>query len=383
MEPYFSDQLPALKLSADEFFALGHRTGTPPSSEFEMTSLAIRFSDRINGVSKLHGKVSRRQWNCMWPEAAENEVPIGHVTNGIHMASWIGPEMRHLLERQVSADWLKNIEDRAMWERVSQISDHDLWEVRNEQRRRLIVSARRHAEMQLRRRNVDRSTLNDMSMRLQPDALTIGFARRFATYKRATLIFKHKERLAKLFENTDRPLQIIFAGKAHPADDGGKRFLQDVIRLSREEPFRGRVVLLEDYDIALARLLVAGCDVWLNTPRPPKEASGTSGMKACPNGALTLSTLDGWWVEGASPHNGWTIGDGRWEDRSAEELDNLEADHLINILEEQLVPLFHDRDSRGYPVKWLRRSRESIKTVTPYFNTSRMVREYAEKYYTK
>ena len=383
MEPYFREQFEALKLSADEFFALGHRTGTDSDGEFEMTSLAIRFSDRINGVSELHGRVSRKQWHCMWPELDEREVPIGHVTNGVHTASWVGPEVRALLERHLAPDWIDKVEDREMWERASQIFDAELWEARNAQRHRLIVSAKRHAEMQLRRRNVDRTTLNDMSSRLSPDALTIGFARRFATYKRATLIFRHRDRLARLFENSDRPIQILFAGKAHPADDGGKRFLQDVIRLSREEPFRGRVLLLEDYDIALARLLVAGTDVWLNTPRPPKEASGTSGMKACPNGGLTLSTRDGWWVEGATPGNGWTIGDGVWESRSEEELDQVEADDLIRILEDQVVPLFWERDSRGFPVEWLRRARESMKTVTPYFNTSRMVREYAENYYTK
>ncbi|MCA9320785.1 MAG: alpha-glucan family phosphorylase, partial [Planctomycetes bacterium] len=365
MEPYFLPQLERLRLTPEAFFALGHRPGSAEDGNFEMTSLAIRFSERINGVSKLHGEVSRRQWHCMWPDLNETQVPITHVTNGVHASTWIGPEMRQLLADRVATDWLDHIEDRHMWDRVDAISDAELWTARCKQRERLVTAGRRHADRQLRGRNVDHETLVDMSTRLLPGALTIGFARRFATYKRADLLFQHRERLAKLFENSERPIQILFAGKAHPADDGGKQLLQDVIRASRKEPFRGRIVLLEDYDMALARLLVQGCDVWLNNPRPPKEASGTSGMKACPNGALTLSTRDGWWVEGESPDNGWTIGDGIWDGRDPDDLDRADAESLISLLENEVVPLFYDLDERGIPSRWLQRARASIKSVTP------------------
>ncbi|MCB9834112.1 MAG: alpha-glucan family phosphorylase [Planctomycetes bacterium] len=381
MEPYFVPQVERLGLSPDEFFELGHRTGTDHDGNFEMTSLAIRFADHINGVSKLHGEVSRRQWQCMWPELPEDRVPIGHVTNGIHTGAWIGPEMRQVFDHYLASNWLDRIEDRAMWERVESIPADDLWEARRRQRARLIYNVRRRAQHQLIVRNLDRDTLQRKTSGLDRDALTIGFARRFATYKRATLLFRHADRLRRLVGSDDRPVQILFAGKAHPADDAGKRLLQEVQELALDPGFRGRIILLEDYDIGLARKLVQGCDVWLNNPRPPKEASGTSGMKVCPNGGLTCSTRDGWWVEGESPLNGWTIGRG-WTDRDDETVDAEDADSLMNLLENEIVPLFYDRDAAGLPQGWITRMRASIKTVTPYFSTQRMVREYAEKYYS-
>ncbi len=380
MEPYFMPQLEKLKLSADEFFELGHRTGTEHNGDFEMTSLAIRFSGAMNGVSKLHGEVSRKQWHCMWPDVSEEEVPIGHVTNGIHTGVWVGPEMRRVFSHYLSPDWASRVEDRDMWDKVNDIPSEDLWEARRRQRRRLLDEVVRRAEQQLIGRNVDRDTLLHRITGLDPEALTIGFARRFATYKRATLLFAHLDRLKALVGNSERPVQIILAGKAHPADDGGKRLLQEVIEYTNHDELFGRVVLLEDYDIGVARRLVQGSDVWLNTPRPPKEASGTSGMKVCPNGGLTLSTKDGWWVEGASHLNGWTIGEG-WSDRPEHEVDEEDAANLIEILEKEIVPLFYERDENNLPQAWLSRVRESIRTVTPFFTTRRMVREYAEKYY--
>ncbi len=380
MEPYFVPQLEKLQLSADEFFELGHRTGTEANGDFEMTSLAIRFSGSINGVSKLHGEVSRRQWNCMWPESSEENVPIGHVTNGIHTGVWVGPEMRRVFSHYLSPDWVSRIEDRDMWDKIDDVPADDLWEARRRQRVRLLDEVVRRAEQQLILRNVERNTLVGRITGLDSNALTIGFARRFATYKRATLLFRHIDRLKALLGNSERPVQIILAGKAHPADDGGKKLLQEVIEFTNDSDLFGRVVLLEDYDIGVARRLVQGCDVWLNTPRPPKEASGTSGMKVCPNGGLTLSTKDGWWVEGASPLNGWTIGEG-WSERPEEEIDAEDAESLMSILENEIVPLFYDRDENGLPQNWIDRMRNSIKTVTPYFTTQRMVREYAEKYY--
>ncbi len=381
MEPYFVPRLDRLGLDPDRFFDLGHRTGTERTGDFEMTSLAIRFAEHINGVSRLHGEVSRKQWNCMWPELPTDQVPIGHVTNGIHTGAWIGREMRQIFDHYLAPDWLARIEDRAMWDKVDQIPATDLWEARRRQRTRLVYNARRRAQHQLIVRNFDRDTLLLKTMGLDRDTLTIGFARRFATYKRATLLFRHLDRLKRLVGNDERPVQILFAGKAHPADDAGKRLLQEVQELALDPEFKGRLLLLEDYDIGLGRRLVQGCDVWLNNPRPPKEASGTSGMKVCPNGGLTCSTRDGWWVEGESPLNGWTIGKG-WDDRPAEVVDAEDAESLMNILENEIVPLFYERDEQGLPQGWIARMRESIKTVTPYFTTQRMVREYAEKYYS-
>lgn len=317
----------------------------------------------------------------MWPETAENEVPIGHVTNGIHTGVWVGPEMRRIFEHYLAPDWAKRLEDREMWDKVDGIPATDIWEARTRQRGRLLKEVVRRAEHQLIGRNVERNTLVRRITGLDPNALTIGFARRFATYKRATLLFKHIDRLKALVSNSERPVQIILAGKAHPADDGGKKLLQEVIEYTNDDAMFGRVVLLEDYDIGVARRLVQGCDVWLNTPRPPKEASGTSGMKVCPNGGLTLSTKDGWWVEGASPLNGWTIGEG-WSERPEDEIDAEDAESLMSILENEIVPLFYDRDENNLPQGWINRMRESVKTVTPYFTTQRMVREYAEKYYS-
>ncbi|HGY92701.1 MAG TPA: alpha-glucan family phosphorylase [Planctomycetes bacterium] len=383
MEPMFRPQLERLKLTADEFFALGHRDGNSSSSAFEMTALAIHFSDRINGVSRLHGEVARKQWAFMWPDRPVSDVPIGHVTNGIDLPTWIGPAMRDLFARHLAPDWENRLLDEELWNRVDSIPDSALWEALEKQRIRLVTSARRRCAEQLRGRNVDTQLLNALLTEPHEKSLTIGFARRFATYKRATLIFRDVDRLARLFADRDRPIQIIYAGKAHPADEGGKRLIQDIVRLAEKPPFRGRVLFIENYDIGIARELVQGADVWLNTPRPPKEASGTSGMKACPNGALTLSTRDGWWVEGATQSNGWTIGDGRFEGRSEEELDAFEAESLMSLLENEVIPLFFDRDARGLPVRWLARVRESIRTITPFFNTARMVREYAETYYTR
>ncbi len=383
MEPMFRPQLERLKLDADEFFALGHRDGNSSSSVFEMTALAIHFSDRINGVSRLHGEVARKQWAFMWPDRPVSDVPIGHVTNGIDLPTWIGPAMRELFRRHLAPDWENRLLDEELWSRVDSIPDAALWEALGVQRAQLVRSARRRCADQLRGRNVDTQLLNALLAEPHEDSLTIGFARRFATYKRATLIFRDVERLARLFANRERPIQIIYAGKAHPADEGGKRLIQEIVRLAEKDPFRGRVLFIENYDMGIARELVQGADVWLNTPRPPKEASGTSGMKACPNGGLTLSTRDGWWVEGATQSNGWTIGDGRFEGRSEEELDAFEAESLMSLLENEVIPLFFDRDARGFPVRWLARVRESIRTITPFFNTARMVREYAETYYTR
>lgn len=382
MEPYFEVQIPKLKLTTEDFFALGRRPDSPHDDEFEMTSLAIRFSDSVNAVSKRHGEVSRRQWRCMWPDRDENEVPIDHVTNGVHTPTWIGPEMRGLFDTGLGANWLKQSHERGLWDRLATISDADLWRAHMLQKRRLIDFVQRRLQDQLIGQNVAPKVISSRLNSFSADVLTIGFARRFATYKRADLLLRDVDRLVAIITNADRPIQVFFAGKAHPADDGGKRLLQLVARASADPKFSGRVALIEDYDTDVARDLVQGVDIWLNTPRPPQEASGTSGMKACPNGALTVSTYDGWWIEAADGRNGWTIGDDSTPE-SEEVRDERDAKHLLDILEHEAAPLYYERDQNGLPTRWLERMRASIGTVTPFFNTSRMVREYADKYYLR
>ncbi|MEE9391609.1 MAG: alpha-glucan family phosphorylase [Planctomycetota bacterium] len=381
MEPYFVPQLKRLNIGPDQFFELGHRTGTEQNGEFEMTSLAIRFSERLNGVSKLHGEVAREQWHCMWPDRKEQDVPISHITNGVHIATWIGAPMQELFDRYLGSDWLEKQEQAETWRRVADIPADELWRARGKQRAALIENAKRRAQRQLIARNVDRETLDQHVSRLDPEALTIGFARRFATYKRADLFFRHRDVLERLLNDPERPMQMLFAGKAHPADEAGKKVLQSVIELSLEPAFLGKLFVIEDYEMGFARFLVQGSDVWMNTPRPPKEASGTSGMKACPNGALTLSTKDGWWVEGANDLNGWTIGEGSDPAKSDEEMDAEDAADLSHLLEHEVVPTFYDRGPSGLPERWIERVRASIASVTPFFNTSRMVREYTERCY--
>ncbi len=377
MAPYFNQQLKErMGIDPDRFFDLGKRPGENDPNKFEMTSLAMRTSHRINGVSRLHGEVARRQWNILWPECDEADVPVSHVTNGVHLHNWMGDPMRDLVGHTLDADI-----DPSQPTDLSGISDESLWDVRQKQRTDMLTFIRARAERQLIIGNTGRENLVDRLSVLDNNTLTIGFARRFATYKRAGLLFQDLDRLAQLLTNVHRPVQLLFAGKAHPADDAGKEILQEVIRASRDPRFKGRLLVLDDYDMSVARHLVCGVDVWLNTPRPPKEASGTSGMKAVANGALTVSTLDGWWVEavemGAA---GWTIGQGSC-DVPHDEVDAADAEHLFHILEEELVPLFYDRPESLIPHNWLKQVRRSMTVIMPYFNTQRMVSEYAERCY--
>lgn len=382
MQPYFVPQLrDRMGIDPARFFDLGKRPGESDEDKFEMTSLAMRTSRRINGVSRLHGEVARQQWNILWPDRAEADVPVNHVTNGIHLTNWMGPGMRELIGEALGTDWAKKIVDDDQPFSLETVSDEDIWSVRQRQRTDLLSFVRARAERQLILGNTGRENLVDRLSVLDNDTLTIGFARRFATYKRAGLLFQDLDRLAQLLTSVDRPVQLLFAGKAHPADDAGKEILQEVIRASRDPRFKGRLLVLDDYDMSVARHLVCGVDVWLNTPRPPKEASGTSGMKAVANGALTVSTLDGWWVEavemGAA---GWTIGKGTCDD-PRDEVDVADAQHLFHILEDELIPRFYDRGESNVPHAWLKDVRRSMEVIMPYFNTRRMVAEYAEKTY--
>ncbi len=380
MEHYFSGYLPALKIDRRELLALGRQNPNDHAEPVSMTVLALRLANVSNGVSKLHGRVSRKMWRGLWSDLTEADIPITSITNGIHTLSWISPELSQLYERYLGTKWLERPADHSAWRRVDNIPDAELWRTHERRRERLVVFARNRLKWQLRRRGAPLAEINRAEEALDPDALTIGFARRFATYKRGTLIFKDLERLIQIINNKDRPLQIIFAGKAHPRDHGGKELIKEIVQVARRPELRRRIVFLEDYDMNVARYLVQGIDVWLNNPRRPLEASGTSGMKVGANGGLNLSVLDGWWVEGYALDNGFAIGAGE-EYTDLNYQDEGESRAIYDLLEQEIVPLFYTRGSDGVPRGWLRMMKRSLKTLAPVFNTNRMLQEYMETSY--
>jgi starch phosphorylase len=345
-----------------------------------MTVLAIRLSNMCNGVSKLHGQVSRKMWRGIWPELPESEVPITSITNGVHTRTWVSPDMLHLFERYLGIQWEERPADHSIWRRAENIPDAELWRAQERRREQLVAFVRSRVKKQLQSRGALPAELARADEVLDPEALTIGFARRFATYKRGTLIFRNLDRLAAILNNKDRPVQLIFAGKAHPRDHGGKELIAEIHHISRRPEFRRRVVFVEDYDINVARYFVQGVDVWLNNPRRPLEAAGTSGMKVCCNGGLNLSILDGWWVEGYGQDNGWAIGHGE-EYTDLTYQDDVESRAIYDLLEQEIVPLFYTRGSDGLPRGWLRMMKRCMATCCPVFNTNRMVQEYTDKFY--
>ncbi|MFG0328710.1 MAG: alpha-glucan family phosphorylase [Phycisphaerales bacterium] len=382
VEKYLGDFVPSLHIGMDHLLSLGRESVEGGHDYFSMAVLAIALSDYRNGVSQLHGEVSRKMWRHVWPAVPEEEIPIGHVTNGIHTRSWLSAEMRLLFNRYLGHSWQHDPTDHTVWERVNDIPDEELWTTHSEQRRRLIIWTRRRLREQLKARGVSMIEIDRAVGSLDPNALTIGFARRFATYKRATLLLKDRERLLRLLADQDRPIQFLVAGKAHPADSAGKEFIRELIHFARLEtnPEASRIVFLEDYDMNVARYLVTGCDIWLNNPRRGLEASGTSGMKAAVNGVVNCSILDGWWDEAYEPDNGFAIGR-RETYRQSEDADRIESEDLYDLIEEQILPEFYDRDSAGVPRRWLGRMKRCIQTVAPFFNTNRMVQQYADDYY--
>jgi len=379
IDKYFHNFWPKLGLSRDEFLSLGsYDPGYGPA--FNMTKLALMLSGRSNGVSELHGEVSRRMWQSLWPEKRMDEVPIAHVTNGVHLPSWTGEAMHRLYSKYISPDWRQRQDDPLLWARIEEIPDSELWEAHNYLKRKMFSIIRERARQDRITRATPPEQLLASGIFLDPGALVIGFARRVATYKRANLLFQDIDRLMRLIHNPYRPVQVIFAGKAHPADDPGKLLLQRVYNYARDPEFGGRIAFVEDYDMHIGRYLVQGVDVWLNTPRRPNEASGTSGMKAAFNGVLNLSILDGWWAEAYNGRNGWAIGSGiETEDLGAQ--DWVDAAALYTILEEQVVPLYYQRDRDYIPRGWVAMMREAIRTVGPQFSTRRMIKEYTERYY--
>ncbi len=361
------------------FLALGeHDSGY--GSQFNMTALAMRAAGGINAVSELHGHVTREMWQGMWPDRPVDGVPVQAITNGVHVPTWIAAPMRALLTEHMGADWTARIDDPETWRRFDAISDADLWQARVQLREALFAWIRERARQRWSVERVATPRVVTHGVMLDPNALTIGYARRFAAYKRPELIFHDVERLSRLLHATGRPVQIVFAGKAHPADDPAKHHLQRVFRRALDPMFGGRVAFIDDYDLHVAHLLVQGCDVWLNNPRKPLEASGTSGMKAALNGVPHLSIGDGWWAEGYTGDNGWLI-DGQADPNHHDAADAADAAALYTLLERDVVPAFYDRDAHGVPTRWLRVVREAMRTNLPRFSTTRMLKEYVRRLY--
>jgi starch phosphorylase len=381
MRNYFTQYCDELGISIDDFIALGQEGGKLNENEgFCMTVLALHTAAHRNGVSALHGSVSRKMWQGVWPGVPQHELPITHVTNGIHTQSWLSDEMARLYNRYLGPRWLEDPVDQRIWERVVQIPDSELWRSHERLRARLVAYSRRRLREQLEQRGAHRSIIRQADEVLDPEVLTIGFSRRFAAYKRATLIFQDPDRLARIMNEPERPLQLIFAGKAHPRDTLGKELIRKVVHFAKQERFRRRLVFVEDYDISAARYLVQGCDVWLNNPRRPLEASGTSGMKVVPNGGLNLSILDGWWCEGYRGNNGWAIG-GSEDDGDHTHQDEVEGLALYDLLEKEVVPIFYRRGTDNLPRDWIAMMKASIRSGCPVFNTNRMLEEYSERFY--
>jgi len=379
IDHYFSHYASELGLTRDAFMRLGRRPTSQGDDSFSMAVLALNLSYGANGVSKLHGEVARKMFLDMWPGMLTDDVPIGHVTNGIHLSSWLSKGMSSLLDRYLGPQWADRPHDRRVWRAVDRIPDEELWRTHERRRERLVAVARRRVETQLTLRGATEQDIRIASEVLDPEALTIGFARRFATYKRAYLLLSDPDRLSRILNDPERPVQIIFAGKAHPADSPGKDFIRQIVHLARRSDLRRRIIFLEDYDMSLARYMVQGVDVWLNTPRQGMEASGTSGMKAAANGGLHVSVLDGWWCEGYSEAVGWRIGSGEsYADQQYG--DQVEAQSLYDLLEKEIVPLFYEHEER-LPRAWIAKMKNAMRELAPYFNTHRMVSEYAERFY--
>jgi starch phosphorylase len=366
-----------LGLSHDALMSLGseHLNGNN-NGEFVMTVLGLKLSGRANAVSGLHGEVSRAMWKGLYPGKQEEAVPIGHITNGVHVPSWLAPQMSRLYDRHLGAGWQQHSAEARIWEGIEDVDDGELWETHLGLKARLLEFVRRRAATQAERRGESRETVQRLSRALNPDALTIGFARRFATYKRANLILADMGMLASMVNDPKRPVQFVFAGKAHPRDEPGKRLLQQIAQMMRHPDFADRFIFVENYDINVGRHFVQGVDVWLNNPRRPFEASGTSGQKVVLNGGLNLSILDGWWAEAFDGSNGFAIGSGRTHS-DMDVHDRRDSEDLYRVLREEVIPLYYQRDRDGLPRGWVKRMKRTIRTLGWRFNADRMVKDYA------
>jgi len=380
LKTYFGNYLREFNIPLHDFMACGRTHPENNQESFSMTVAAVKNAAFINGVSTLHSQVSRDMLQNLWPAVPPEHVPVQPITNGIHIPSWISFEMNDLFERYLGGKWREKQDYRDAWEKVQNIPDPELWNVHEIRRRRLIAFTRQRLQKQLLAKGASNLLISESQEALNPVALTIGFARRFATYKRAYLIFKDKERLLRILNNPERPVQLIFAGKAHPQDQAGKELIKDIISFMSSEHLRGKIAFIEDYDINVARYLVSGVDIWLNTPLRPLEACGTSGMKAACNGVLNFSVLDGWWDEAYDLKNGWAIGN-RESYTDKEYQDEVESKAIYSILEKDIIPLFYERGSDGLPREWIRMMKHSLVTIASRYNTNRMVKEYFNKFY--
>ncbi|MGJ3238411.1 MAG: alpha-glucan family phosphorylase [Anaerolineae bacterium] len=381
IDEHFTDYMRELGLTREEFIDLG-RENMGDYELFSMSVMAFKFSYGANGVAQLHGEVSREMWQWMFPDLPTGEVPIDAITNGIHVQTWTSREMGSLYDRYLDPNWRINPASEGIWDAIDSIPDAELWRTHDRRRERLVAFCRAKLKEQLINRGAPKSEIDRADEVLNPEALTIGFARRFATYKRATIIFSDLERLDRIVNDPDRPVQFIFAGKAHPHDMGGKELIRRIVEVARMPEFRHSIVFLENYDMNVTRYMLQGSDIWLNNPRRPKEASGTSGMKVIYNGGLNLSILDGWWAEGYNPNVGWAIGAGEeygeddWKDQ-----DRIEALAIYNIIENDIVPKFYNRGRTGLPRDWMAMVKNSIRELAPFFNTNRMVQQYTRQFY--
>jgi starch phosphorylase len=356
-----------------ELIALGRTRPLDRTEEFGITQAALRLSRCANGVSRRHGEVARDMWRALWPQQTVNSVPIGHVTNGVHIPTWIGEPMRELLDRHLGEGWFSRAADPWTWTAIDEISDEELWEVRERQRAELIEFVRQRSTSDRLGRGDIREYVEAAARAFDPHTLTIGFARRVATYKRLDLLTRDPQWTLSLLGGK-RPVQVVLGGKAHPRDEDAKGALRQLFGLKTVGIMGSRVVFLDDYDLASAAWLVRGCDVWLNLPRPPLEASGTSGMKSVMNGGLQLSVLDGWWAEAFDDTNGWGLPGDVDDDQEAQ--DDRDAEQLHNVLDNEVVPAFYERDARGIPPRWLSLMRSSLRSLAPHFSASRMLAEY-------
>ena len=380
VDKYFKDFWPRLGLDREEFLRLGMKPSQILEPGFNMGILALKVAGKKNGVSKLHGAVSRELFGDVWPDIAANESPITYVTNGIHTCSWLSPKLKELYNKYLMPYWQDNIHEDKVWEKINNIPDKTLWETHQDRKEKLLKLVKDNTTQRLRRSGYSYEEINEITSKLNPNALTIGFARRFATYKRATLIFKDLERITQILNNSERPVQLIFAGKAHPADKEGQDLIKRIHEISMMPQFKGKIFLLENYNIAMSQYLVSGVDVWLNNPRRPMEASGTSGQKASVNGVINFSVLDGWWAEGYNQENGWTIGTNA-EYNSYEEQDIADSQSMYRTLEDKIIPTYYNKNEEGISPKWIRIMKNSIISTGGKYSTARMLVDYTNNLY--
>ncbi len=388
MDSNFAYYWPQMGLSRDQFLAIGARRVGDPWEPFSMTVVALRLCRAANGVSQLHGEVSRKMWSILYPQREVDQVPISHITNGVHARTWTAPLMGDLYTKYLGEDWSAHLADPQIWAKADQIPDEELWWRHQTLKERLIAHTRSELKQARQDRGEDPGSIQAAEQMLDAKALTIGFARRFSSYKRGNLLLHNLERVMRIFSSPDRPVQIIFAGKAHPADEEGKRIIQRLIEWCKHPAVMHRIAFVENYDMYTARKLVQGVDVWLNNPRRPLEASGTSGQKVCFNGGLNCSVLDGWWCEGYQTGsngkglNGWAIGEDI-QTSNQELQDKIDSESLYRLLEQEIIPLYYNQDADGVPHGWIQMMKASIKTNSPLFNTDRMVADYITQMYSQ